>query len=123
MKTTLAALVLIAGCASTSTPPAQTVPSSGAGDFAKLVDDYFAARFAASPSFATRAGIHEHDGELEDFSRSAIAARLASLKEFAARLERVDRGKMSFDDTIDAEALKNAIASEILNLETIRSWE
>src|SRR5262249_38901149 len=42
---------------------------------------------------------------------------------FAARLEGLDRSKMSFDDTVDAEALKYAIASEILQLETIRPWE
>src|SRR5262249_19412591 len=50
-------------------------------------------------------------------------ARLASLKSFAARLQGLDRSKMSFDDRIDAEALQNAIATEILNLETIRPWE
>src|SRR5262249_56532151 len=50
-------------------------------------------------------------------------ARLASLKSFAARLQGLDRSKMSFDDRIDAEALQNAIASEILQLETIRPWE
>ena len=124
MRTTLAALVIMvvwAGCASTPTPPVQSAPASG--EFAKFVDDYFAARFAALPSFATRAGVHEHDGELEDLSRGSIEARLASLKGFAARLDALDKSKMSFDDTIDAEALKNAIASEILNLETIRPWE
>ena len=124
MKTTLAALVLIVacgGCASTSTPPVK--PATASGDFAKFVDDYFAARFAASPSFATRAGIHEHDGELEDLSRAGIERRLATLKGFAARLEGLDRSKMSFDDTVDAEALKHAIANDILNLETIRPWE
>ncbi len=121
MKTTLAALVLIAGCASTSTPPVQNAPPSG--DFAKFVDDYFAARFAAAPSSATHAGIHEHDAELEDLSRAGIEKRLALLKSFAARLDGLDRQKMSFDDTVDAEALKNAIANDILNLETIRPWE
>src|SRR5215475_154169 len=121
MKTTLAALVFIAGCASTSTPPPQNAPP--AGDFSKFVDDYFAARFAAAPSFATRAGIHEHDAELEDLSRAGIDKRLAMLKGFATRLDGLDRSKMSFDDTVDAEALKNAIANDILNLETIRPWE
>src|SRR5262249_1923648 len=122
MKTTLAALVFIAACASTS-PPKQAQSAPASGDFSKLVDDYFAARFATLPSFATRVGMHEHDGELEDLSRATIGAPHAAAKSFAARLEGRDRSKMPCGDTVDAEAVKNAIASDILQLETIRPWE
>src|SRR5262249_15828902 len=121
MRTTLAAL-LFAACASSPTPPVQTA-APPSGDFARFVDDYFAARFAILPSFATRVGIHEHDGELEDLSHARIERRLASLKASAARLDALDRRRRAFEDTVDADGLKNAIAGEILTLETIRPWE
>jgi uncharacterized protein (DUF885 family) len=94
-----------------------------APELARFVDDYFAARFAYSPSIGTRVGLHDYDGQLEDRSRARIDARMAELDAFAARLRAFDRGKLGFDDKIDAEALTHAIAGELLGLRTVRSWE
>src|SRR5262249_17462169 len=94
-----------------------------AEDFAKFVDDYFAAKFAASPSAGTAAGLHEYDAKLEDPSRPKVEARIAELKGLLARSEAFDKAKLSFDEAIDAKVLDGQIRAELLDLETIRYWE
>ena len=82
--------------------------------FGKFVDDYFAAVFAYSPGFGTSAGFHEWDDKAEDRSRARIEARVAELKDFQARLAKIDRGALSFDDRIDADILENRMKGFLL---------
>jgi uncharacterized protein (DUF885 family) len=110
-----ALLPLLTACAHLSGSP-------GAG-FARLVDDYFEAKFAFEPSAATASGLHDRDGQLEDRSAARIASRVAELKQFVARFEALDRQSLAFDDAIDAEVLENQARAELLDLETLRIWE
>ncbi|MGH9367666.1 MAG: DUF885 domain-containing protein [Thermoanaerobaculia bacterium] len=112
---TFAALVL-----ARQTPP--SAPGSGPA-FAKFVDDYFDARFAANPLEGTSAGFHQYDAKMPDLSRTAIEAQIATLKGQLQRLLAFDRAKLSFDDGIDAAALEGQIRSDLLDLETLRNWE
>jgi uncharacterized protein (DUF885 family) len=91
-------------------------------DFARLVDRYFAARFAGAPSAGTAAGLHEYDDRLEDLSRAAIERRIAELKELAAALSAIDRARLGFDEAIDAAALDGQIQGALLDLETLQVW-
>jgi uncharacterized protein (DUF885 family) len=95
----------------------------GSPAFARFVDDYFAAQFAAHPSFGTWAGLHEYDNRLDDRSRGRILARIGELKEQLARLAALDRAGFTFDDQIDARVLDGQIRAELLDLETLRNWE
>lgn len=100
------------------------VPTAGAADdFARFVDDFFAARFAVQPSAGTEAGLHQYDDKLEDLSRARIEARIAELKQFLGRLSAFDRATLGFNDAIDAQALDGEIRSDLLTLDTLRSWE
>jgi len=92
-------------------------------DFARFVDEYFDARYAFRPTEGTAQGFHQYDTKLPDLSRRAIEARIGELKHELARLSSFDRGKLSFDDGIDAELLEAQIRGELLTLETLRSWE
>jgi hypothetical protein len=92
-------------------------------DFARFVDEYFDARYAFRPTEGTAQGFHQYDTKLPDLSRRAIEARIGELKRELARLSSFDRGKLSFDDGIDAELLEAQIRGELLTLETLRSWE
>ncbi len=94
----------------------------GAG-FARLVDDYFDAKFAFEPSAGTAAGLHQYDGRLEDLSRARIAARVAELVSFIARFEALDRTRLSLDDAVDAEALEHQARAELLDLAVLRTLE
>jgi hypothetical protein len=60
-------------------------PGRGAqeSELAALADRYFEeVFFKYSPTRATRAGLHAYDTQLEDFSRAAIDAQVAALKDF-----------------------------------------
>jgi uncharacterized protein (DUF885 family) len=97
--------------------------AGGTSDFAKLVDEYFDAKFAFEPSTATGNGIHDRDGQLEDRSAERIAKRVAELQGFVIRLAALDRSKLSFDDAIDAEVLESQGRAELLDLDTLKVWE
>jgi uncharacterized protein (DUF885 family) len=117
-QTRAAALVaLAAACAGAPAPRPAGSP------YAALVDEFFAARWAFSPSSATRIGLHDYDDQLEDRSRARIEARIAELRGFATRFAALDRARLSFDERIDLQALEGSTRSELLQLETLRGWE
>jgi hypothetical protein len=102
---------------------AAAVSAGAPSDFSRFVDDYFAARFQAHPSEGTAAGLHEYDSALDDLSKPAVDKRVAELKEQLARLGAIDRATLSTDDAIDARMLDGLIRAELLDLETLRTWE
>ncbi len=79
----------------------------------RFFDEYY---FPFNPSTATSAGIHKYDGELEDYSRAGVAARVARLKQFEAEFARLSPGP-------DRDLILTSIRSSLLELETIRNWE
>jgi len=104
-------------------PPAAPATASSGEPFSKFVDDYFDARFAYLPSQGTEDGFHQYDSKLEDRSRARIEARITQLKGFLARLQAMDRSRLSFDDQIDADAIEGQIRGQLLDQETLRNWE
>jgi uncharacterized protein (DUF885 family) len=126
MKITLLAVAVFLAVAlpAVQTPSPRPDGASETHDaFARFVDDYFDARFASRPTEGTDAGFHQYDERMPDLSRPAIEKRIAELKDEMRRLEAFDRSKLSFDDAIDADAIGGRIRSELLDLETLRTWE
>src|SRR5436309_432324 len=125
MKNTLFLFALL-GLASLGFPQDRPAPAAAASGkdpaFARFVDDYFDARFASRPTEGTRAGFHQYDTKMPDFSRAAIDARTAELKAQLARLNAFARAKQPFEDAIDAAAHEGALRSELLDLATLRTW-
>jgi len=103
--------------------PASPVISGTDPRFAKFVDAHFDALFAARPTEGSAAGLHQYDARMPDFSRAAIEKRIAELQGELSRLLAFDRPNLPFDDQIDATALEGEIRSELLDLETLRTWE
>jgi len=94
--------------------------------FSRVSDEYFdQVYFHYGPSNGTVAGLHEYDGQLEDFSRKSIDAEIKSLKSFEVRIEAIkpDASKASFVQRTDRAMVLGNIRSELLTLETIRPWE
>jgi uncharacterized protein (DUF885 family) len=116
----VAAALAVASLVLAQVPSAASAPDAA---FSKFVDDYFAARFTARPTEGTNAGLHEYDSKMPDLSRVAIDARVATLKAELASLTAIDHAKLSFDNEIDAAALDGEIRSELLDLETLKTWE
>jgi uncharacterized protein (DUF885 family) len=105
-------------------------PAQGADPrFDKIVDQYFAARFAYRPSEGTAAGLHEYDLLLEDLSRDRALRRIDELiqtRDQLAALKRAieaERLKLPADDVIDAAFLEGQIEAELIDLKVIREWE
>ena len=94
--------------------------------FEKVADEYFdQVYFHYGPSNATIDGLHQYDGQLEDFSRKNIDAEIAALKSFEARIEAIqpDASRASFGPRTDREVVLGNIRSQLLTLETIRPSE
>src|SRR6185436_10039684 len=79
----------------------------------RFFDEYY---FPFHPSTATSAGIHKYDGELEDYSRAGVAARVAKLKQFESEFAKLPPSP-------DHDLILANIRSSLLELETIRNWE
>ncbi len=91
--------------------------------FYLLVEAYFNQRYAFAPSEGTAAGFHQYDHKIEDLSRERIQSRVEDLIEQLVRMEVFQPKLTGFDVKIDAEILMNAIRSELLELQTLRTWE
>lgn len=79
----------------------------------RYFDEYY---FPYAPTAATSAGIHKYDALLEDYSRSGIQQRTTALKKWES-----DFARLPAND--DRDLVLNAIRAELLELETVRSWE
>ena len=97
--------------------------------FDRIVDDYFAARFAYRPSEATAAGLHQHDRQLEDASGARVARRIEELARFQKRLwsfthdKAAQQSPLASDDAIDLAFLQGQIEAELIDLRVIREWD
>src|SRR5229473_1343069 len=119
IETAVAAGLLLTACSG-----AQPRRGAGEGGVAALADRYFdEVFFKYSPTRATRAGLHEYDTRLEDFSPAAIDAQVAALKDFETRFADLQVPPGSPDAEADRELLLSDIRSNLLELTTIRRWE
>jgi uncharacterized protein (DUF885 family) len=117
-QTAVAAGLLVTACSG-----AQPRRDAQEVDLSTLADRYFdEVFFKYAPSQGTRAGLHQYDTQIEDFSRTAIEARVAALKDFERRVEALNVAPGSADAG-DRELLLSDIRSSLLGLTTIRSWE
>jgi uncharacterized protein (DUF885 family) len=91
--------------------------------FANFVDDYFIALFRAHPTGGTSAGLHQYDTALDDLSSAGIEKHIDTLKGLLLTLNSIDRKTLSFNDAIDAEVLGGTIRGELLDLETLKTWQ
>jgi uncharacterized protein (DUF885 family) len=122
MRIFVTALVLFA--VSFATVQAQHMSSDGAAQtFHYLTDQAFDAWFKFNPTAATALGLHEYDGELEDYSAAAVSAQVAMLREYEKKLSAIDESALDANDAADLEILLNNLKSQLLSLEVIRSWE
>src|SRR5262245_49667490 len=70
--------------------------------FARFVDEYLDEFARRHPSIAAGNGIHVHDDRLEDFSPTAIAAEIATLKRQRAFLStKIDSTGLTPDERVD----------------------
>lgn len=120
MRKTLAVawlLLLQAGMGSWSVP-------DRTAEWNALVDEYLEkVYFPENPTAATAAGIHQFDGQIEEYSREAANEEIRTLHEFEARVLQFPGEELKAVDAADRQILLGEVRSELLTLETIRPLE
>ena len=79
MRKCMVAMVLLLSAAA--------LAQNSGSDFDKLVDEYFDFFFQFHPTAGTAAGFHQYDTKLEDYSRPALGAETAALKQWQRSTE------------------------------------
>jgi uncharacterized protein (DUF885 family) len=120
-------LVLAAGSALCVTGCKTAAPPAAKPDLSKLTDDFVYGSLALSPTSATSAGYHEHngvhlDGELDDFSAAGIDQQHKFYSDFHNRLAAISQDSLSPEDRADYQIIDNQINLSLLELEKIQSY-
>jgi hypothetical protein len=94
------AAALLGGCSRQPAPKAAEpkaaakAPAADAG-WPAYVDSFIEERFKADPYFAVQAGRHEFDGQMPDWSRAAIDADAAQLRQRSSEIARFDSAALT----------------------------
>lgn len=82
----------LGACSRKSEPPAEAPAETAATPGAQpdFVTSFIDARMKRDPYFAVQSGRHEFDGQMPDWSRAALDASVAELRDFKARLAKLD---------------------------------
>jgi uncharacterized protein (DUF885 family) len=96
--------------------------AASADSWNQLSDDFINQYLAFNPTTSTQVGIHVHDAELDDYSPASIAKQVAWLGRFEKRVLAFDPKTLSVIDAADREILLNAIRANLLELQTVRTW-
>jgi uncharacterized protein (DUF885 family) len=103
-------------------------PRKTAADFDKLTSDFVYGSLALSPSSATQAGYHTHngvalDGLLDDYSAAGIQASRNFYTEMQSRVSALDPKTLDKEQSADAGIMKNNIGLSLLELDSIQSFK
>jgi len=79
----------------------------------RFFDEYY---FPFTPTAATSAGIHKYDGQLENYSKAGVDARVAKLKQFEAEFAKLPSAP-------DRDLVLSNIRGGLLEYQTVRNWE
>jgi uncharacterized protein (DUF885 family) len=108
------------------TPEAVAEKASHAGielPLYALADAFFDDILALNPSWSTSLGLHEHDLELEDYSRAGREKEITLLKKYSIMFEALDASGFSLTAQDDLQLLKDHIQASLLSLETVKMWQ
>ena len=96
-------------------------------DFSNLTEDFVYGSLALSPTSATSAGYHEHQGvrldeQLDDFSASGIENQRRFYSGFRDRLAKIQRDALSMEESADYEILQHQVELALLEIDRIQSY-
>lgn len=91
--------------------------------FERLAGRFYKWAYREWPVWATSLGIHQHDHLLPDYSRKALAQRIATLKRFYQSLLKIDNQKLDLFTQTEHEILKGDLGWLILEEEQVRFFE
>ena len=90
--------------------------------FQAVASDFITGLERLHPATATYLGEHRHDAQVEDLSAAGRARDEAFLREELARLNGIDRARLTRDDQVDAALLGNELRYRLWQLDTLQDW-
>ncbi|XXF78352.1 DUF885 domain-containing protein [Myxococcaceae bacterium GXIMD 01537] len=129
-RSSLVLLACLAACTPRATRPSaegsittQAPERSADAEYARFAREYLDWYYAQNPVRATELGLHGHDARLPDLSAEGLKRKTEALRDWLARLEKVDARALTGDAVFDVRILGNAIRAELLELEEVREWQ
>ena len=116
-------LLLGVGAWASQTSSGEKVSSKQMKAWEKLGDQFLDQLYSFHPTGATADGLHQHDAELEDYSRGGVDAEIAALKQMRAQVEKFSEQGLDAEAQIDRRLVLGYINNRLLTLEEIRGWE
>jgi hypothetical protein len=89
----------------------------------KLGDEFLDQLYSFHPTSATADGLHQHDAELEDYSKAGVDAEIAAAKAMRARVEAFPEQGLDAEAQIDRRLVLGYLNNRLLSLQSIRNWE
>jgi len=123
MKTLLLSALSLSICLPSFAQMTADAKTPANSNWNRLVDNFFDEFYRLNPTQATAAGFHQHDSELEDYSRKGIDNQIALANRYLERLAAFDRKALSAEERQDYQLLVNDLKSTLLELQNIRAWE
>src|SRR5271156_5412993 len=102
---------------STTSTHAAVAQGSPPRSFAAFVDDYLDRFGHFHPSIAAGNGLHDHDGELENFSSENITQEIAWLHGARRDLDAFAEKDLTPDELVDRRILQGIVDGWLLDLE------
>jgi hypothetical protein len=108
-------LLLLVACDRAPSTPERVADRSAvaADEFDSLVSGFIEARFKRDPYFAVQAGRHEFDGQMPEWTRAAIEADVAELREFRGAISRFSSEALDEDSRFERDYLLWVIDREL----------
>ena len=105
-----------------------TIVQPGAGDFEKLSNDLIYGSLGLSPTSATQAGYHAHDGVpldelLDDYSAAGIDKQRSFYDGFRNRINAFNSASLDKEQQADLEIMKNDLNLMLLELTDIQNYK
>ncbi len=130
MKTVVVVLCTLLAVVALAQQPGSTATEGKAADapaypeaLTKLSDEFMASFFAFQPSAATRAGLHEYDTQMEDFSAERVARQITEYRKFERRFAALETKGWTKWAAADREMMLAFVRSRILELEAKPRWQ
>jgi uncharacterized protein (DUF885 family) len=98
-------------------------PTAADAEYTRFAREYLDWYYAANPVRSTNLGLHAYDTRLPDLSAEALQRKAEELHGWLARLERLDRSRLTGDAVFDVRVLENALRADLLELEEVRDWQ
>ncbi len=114
----LALLLLPIGCRQSARRSNQEAMKNDPKSWDPYVNEFLESYFVARPDFAVRAGRHEFDGKLPDWSKEGIANEIMRLREEKDGVARFKNAALNERQRLERDYLLSVIAADLFWLES-----